>query len=129
MLKYRYFVCCLMLMVVMFMVSSCQEPKQTSSPNVNKTTNANNSNNNNNNGTVKMPATPVPPPGEHNSTNVPQTPKPNMGKDCVDKSKAPKTPCPDLYQPVCGCNGINYSNDCEAQKDGVLKWTPGRCAQ
>ena len=27
--------------------------------------------------------------------------------------------CPDIYQPVCGCNGITYSNSCYAYAAGI----------
>ena len=59
----------------------------------------------------------------------PPTPKPNVGKDCFDTAKATNKPCMRNYDPVCGCNGITYANDCLASNAGVLKWTPGSCAQ
>ncbi len=48
--------------------------------------------------------------------------------DCIDQSKIdPQKACYRLYKPVCGCNGITYTNDCEAEKQGVKKWTDGKC--
>lgn len=35
--------------------------------------------------------------------------------------------CPLNIMPVCGCDGEEYNNDCEAFKAGIKKWTDGPC--
>lgn len=48
---------------------------------------------------------------------------------CVDSSLInPDAICITLYAPVCGCNGITYSNSCVAINfGGVTTWTEGEC--
>ena len=36
--------------------------------------------------------------------------------------------CTDNYEPVCGCDGLVYSNSCGAQISGVKVFTKGLCA-
>ncbi|MBD78749.1 MAG: hypothetical protein CL840_07505 [Crocinitomicaceae bacterium] len=50
------------------------------------------------------------------------------GDGCIDSSKIDLTLlCPENIDFVCGCNGITYSNECQAKRNGVLKWSKGKC--
>lgn len=51
------------------------------------------------------------------------------GSPCFDPTRIDTTlACPTVYAPVCGCNGITYSNACEAEFFyGITSWTNGPC--
>jgi hypothetical protein len=35
--------------------------------------------------------------------------------------------CPEIYEPVCGCNDVTYDNECYAELSGVSNWIEGEC--
>ena len=47
---------------------------------------------------------------------------------CIDASKiSHDSVCTEEYQPVCGCDGLNYNNDCYDEKAGITDWVEGEC--
>jgi len=55
--------------------------------------------------------------------------KKNLDKLCIDESLIDKfSACIEIYQPVCGCDGITYPNSCYATNfNGILLYSEGEC--
>ena len=51
--------------------------------------------------------------------------------NCIDQELINQnidTMCLEVFEPVCGCNNVTYSNDCYAGASGVSTWTQGECS-
>ena len=48
--------------------------------------------------------------------------------DCIDENSiATDFICIEIYQPVCGCDTVTYSNICYAEAAGVTSYDEGAC--
>jgi Kazal-type serine protease inhibitor domain len=63
-----------------------------------------------------------------NNALVPEQPGTEAGVLGICMGKPIKgVNCLDVYRPVCGCNGVTYSNSCYAYIAGVKSYTEGEC--
>ena len=60
-----------------------------------------------------------------NCANIPEL----VSSSCIDSTLTETGAfCITLYDPVCGCNGITYSNSCVAKtRGGVSSYFDGEC--
>jgi hypothetical protein len=63
-----------------------------------------------------------------NKTSCESIPIVNNG-NCIDSSLInDSVACFEVYDPVCGCDGITYSNSCYATSfEGVTSYVAGEC--
>ena len=62
--------------------------------------------------------------GDHNCVSIP----PTQNGICTDPNLIGNADeCIEIYDPVCGCNGITYDNYCVADSSGITSYVAGEC--
>ena len=60
----------------------------------------------------------------NNCVNTPSS----QSEICIDSTLINDSlMCIEIYAPVCGCDGITYSNSCYASKSGITLYVSGEC--
>lgn len=47
---------------------------------------------------------------------------------CPNPALVSNNICPQVWEPVCGCDSLTYGNLCYALNNGITLWEPGECA-